>query len=172
KLMVWIHGITRLKKIFKIIGNPWKKNEIENEKNYLPRDILFLILSCLSMKDNIRASAVCKTWHDIAEYQGNIYLVDSVSSREQMRLIMFRLNRLRLSDIIFISNESSIMTYELPRDMSDIVYVWDSHINPDRPVKYSDMTAIELNLQTPTRCCIMLPGSSRHRTAVSMTSPL
>lgn len=64
--MVWIHGVTRLKKIFKIIGNPWKKNEIANEKNYLPRDILFLILSCLSMKDNIRASAVCKTWHDIA----------------------------------------------------------------------------------------------------------
>ena len=64
--MVWIHGVTRLKKIFKIIGNPKKKNEIANEKNHLPRDILFLILSCLSMKDNIRASAVCKTWHDIA----------------------------------------------------------------------------------------------------------
>ena len=82
----------------------------------------------------------------ITEYQGNIYLVDSVSSRGQMRVIMFRLNRLRLvwekkkiCDGLssFISDESSIMTYGLPRDMSDIVYVWDSHINPDRPVKYS-----------------------------------
>ncbi|CAG7862476.1 unnamed protein product [Brassica rapa] len=66
----------------------------------------------------------------ITEYQGNIYLVDSVSSRGQMRVIMFRLNRLRLvwekkkiCDGLssFISDESSIMTYGLPRDMSDIV---------------------------------------------------
>lgn len=82
----------------------------------------------------------------ITEYQGNIYLVDSVSGRGQMRVIMFRLNRLRLvwekkkiCDGLssFISDESNIMTYGLPRDMSDIVYVWDSHINPDHPVKYS-----------------------------------
>ncbi|CAN6860011.1 unnamed protein product [Brassica oleracea] len=82
----------------------------------------------------------------ITKYQGNIYLVDSVSSRGQTRLIMFRVYRLRLvwekkkiCDGLssFISDESSIMTYGLPRDMSDIVYVWDSHINPDRPVKYS-----------------------------------
>ncbi|KAF8101663.1 hypothetical protein N665_0202s0026 [Sinapis alba] len=235
---------------------------------YLPRDILFLILSCISMKDNIRASAVCKTWHEVAvsvpdrspwhvenkttkamklsylffdarlchskkrwllmhitlpsliatgafgaaefgfscaptskgcvmscisnrtpyrllihtwnvgaakwiteevnkrapsKFYGknnivfsdgyfwfpdpvarNIYLVYVVSSRGQMRLVMFRLNRLRLvwanKKIFdglsrFISDESSIMTYGLARDMYKIVYVWDSHLNPDHPIK-------------------------------------
>lgn len=85
----------------------------------------------------------------ITEYQGNIFLVDVLSKRRP-RLVVFRFNRLRsvwerkktfdgLS--IFVSDESSIMTYGLAGDMSNIVYVWDSHLNPDRPSKYSLYTS-------------------------------
>lgn len=64
KLTFWILGVTRLKPI---LGNSEKKkNEIANKELYLPMDLLRLILPRLSLKDNIRASAVCKTWHEVA----------------------------------------------------------------------------------------------------------
>lgn len=40
--------------------------EMLNEEFFLPSDLVLLILSRLSFKDNIRSSTVCKTWGDIA----------------------------------------------------------------------------------------------------------
>ncbi|CAH2071354.1 unnamed protein product [Thlaspi arvense] len=42
------------------------KNEIANKGFYLPMELLLVILSRLSLKDNVRASSVCKAWHDAA----------------------------------------------------------------------------------------------------------
>ncbi|CAA7018592.1 unnamed protein product [Microthlaspi erraticum] len=84
----------------------------------------------------------------ITEHQGNIFLVDVLSNRRGpgQLVVVFKFNPLRLvwerkktfdGLSIFISDESSIMTYGLKGDINNIVYMWDSHLNSDRPCKYS-----------------------------------
>ncbi|CAH2071356.1 unnamed protein product [Thlaspi arvense] len=82
----------------------------------------------------------------ITEYKGNIFLVAVVSNRSQKGVVLFGLNQFGLvwekketfdGLSIFISDESSIITNGLTGDMSDIVYVWDSHLIPFCLSKFS-----------------------------------
>lgn len=91
---------------------------------------------------------LCPFLRWITEHQGNIFLVDVLSNRRGpgQLVVVFKFNTLRLvwerkktydGLSIFISDESNIMTNGLAGDMNNIVYMWDSHLNPGRPCKYS-----------------------------------
>ncbi|KAG2330528.1 hypothetical protein Bca52824_001708 [Brassica carinata] len=101
------------------------------------------------MKDNIRASGVCKTWHEVAVSVRDrspwlVYFNVDLSGvsygffdpREKKTTKAMKLSYLSFYARLCHSKRGDYSWY-ITMKMSNIVYVWDSHLNPDRPVKYS-----------------------------------